>query len=496
MRPRRRLVPSCTNETENFQRRPPRLHAARSDDCHRHFLRGLVRHSQPDFQLAQQCPPAAASVSGCQPGAGALRRHQQPGRRRLQRQPRRPGFARQRLSRLQLDGDHRGDRLESFIRRNVRNPSRQRQTGNHFTPDHDALPAAVAARQPRRRPGHERTMNCQPHMKLPIADCRLPIAPKMRRHRLSIVNHPSSIVNNHAFTLIEIMVAVMVFSLVIAAIYSTWAMVMRATQVGQDTAAQAQRQRVVLRAIGDALMGVESFQASQKYYWFRLANGGEPYLSFVAHLPDSYARNGKFVGAAAGRDCSSRRVTFTLAAGENGEKDLILRQSPILIEDSEEQKDEEKFPLVLARNVKAFSIEWWGTNNLNNAEWNKDWDDTQTNTMPQMVRVHLGNGVGLGVVPVLVPFRIVQIVGAPPFDAEGLDVPRQHERKFLLVLLLFRVLYENGALPQDQISFTVPARRKRKGDAPRTGAAPAGGADKFSVARIAVRQARDKAQER
>ena len=123
-----------------------------------------------------------------------------------------------------------------------------------------------------------------------------------------------------AFTLIEIMVAVMVFSMVIAAIYATWALIMRATQVGQDAAAQAQRQRVVLRAIGDALMGVESFQASQKYYWFKLENGDEPFLSFVARLPDTYARNGKFVGAAGGRDASSRRVTFSLAAGETAKR--------------------------------------------------------------------------------------------------------------------------------------------------------------------------------
>jgi prepilin-type N-terminal cleavage/methylation domain-containing protein len=192
-----------------------------------------------------------------------------------------------------------------------------------------------------------------------------------------------------AFTLIEIMVAVMVFSMVIAAVYSTWALVMRAAQVGQDAAAQAQRQRVVLRAIGDALMGVESFQASQQYYWFKLGNGDEPFLSFVAHLPDSYARNGKFVGAAGGRDASTRRVTFSLAAGADGEKDLILRQSPILIEDSDEQKDEEKYPLVLAKNVKTFSIEWWGTNELNHAEWNTEWDDNMTNTIPAMLRVRL-----------------------------------------------------------------------------------------------------------
>ena len=54
--------------------------------------------------------------------------------------------------------------------------------------------------------------------------------------------------------------------------------------------------------------------------------------------------------------------------------------------------DEKQYPLVLAKNVKEFKIEWWGTNNLNEAGWNTDWDDTQTNTIPQMLRVHLVMG--------------------------------------------------------------------------------------------------------
>jgi hypothetical protein len=182
------------------------------------------------------------------------------------------------------------------------------------------------------------------------------------------------------------MVAVMVFSMVIASIYATWILVMKATAVGQECAAQAQRQRVVLRAIGDALMGVESFQASQRYYWFKLGNGDEPFLSFVARLPETYARNGKFVGAAGGHDASSRRVTFSLQTGPDGERDLILRQNAILMD---MDQDEQQYPLVLAKNVKTFSIEYWGTNNLNDAQWMTEWDDTQTNTIPQMLRVHL-----------------------------------------------------------------------------------------------------------
>ena len=195
-----------------------------------------------------------------------------------------------------------------------------------------------------------------------------------------------------AFTLIEIMVAVVVFSMVLASIYATWALVIRATVVGNDAAAQAQRQRVVLRSIGDALMGVQSFQASQNYYWFKLGNGSEPYLSFVARLPDSFPRHNKFVGEMAGPDSNSRRVTFSLAAGADGEKDLILRQSPIL---TDMDDDEKQNPLVLARNIKEFKIEWWGTNNLNIPGWNTDWDDSMTNTIPQMLRVHLVMGANI-----------------------------------------------------------------------------------------------------
>ena len=192
-----------------------------------------------------------------------------------------------------------------------------------------------------------------------------------------------------AFTLIEIMVAVVLFSMVVAAIYATWALIMRATTVGQNSAAQAQRQRVVLRAIGDAVMGIESFQADQQYYWFKLQNGEQPYLSFVAHLPDTYPRTGKFVGAANGRDASTRRVMFSLAAGENGEKDLVLQQKPLL---TDMDDDETKYPLVLAKNIKEFTIEWWGTNDMNRVDWFTDWDDKQTNTIPQMLRVHLVMG--------------------------------------------------------------------------------------------------------
>jgi len=233
-----------------------------------------------------------------------------------------------------------------------------------------------------------------------------------------------------AFTLIEIMVAMMIFGMVIAAIYATWALVMRATQVGQDAAARAQRQRVVLRTIEDALMGIQSFQASQNYYWFAVENQGEAFLSFAARLPDTFPRDRKFVGSGLGKDFNSRRVTFSVAAGEGGENNLILRQNPILMD---MDQDEQQYPLVLARNVKAFTVECWDTNK---SEWISEWENT--NSIPPMLRVNLVLGAKTatgGSVPefaaariftvpsVMMPVAVQRGVGGGPGGLPGLQTP-------------------------------------------------------------------------
>ena len=183
-----------------------------------------------------------------------------------------------------------------------------------------------------------------------------------------------------AFTLIEIMVAIAIFMMVLAAIYSTWALVTRATIVGQSAAAQAQRERVALRTIEDSLMCCQSFQASQQYYSFILLNGNAPMFSFAARLPEVFPRNGKF------GDFNLRRVTFSLENDTEftGEKNLVLRQNPILMDMDE---DEQKSPLILARNVRKFGVECWDTNQF---EWVTEWENT--NAIPPMIRVELVMG--------------------------------------------------------------------------------------------------------
>jgi prepilin-type N-terminal cleavage/methylation domain-containing protein len=182
--------------------------------------------------------------------------------------------------------------------------------------------------------------------------------------------------NRRAFTLIEIMVSIAIFMFIIAAIYSTWALVMKATVVGQAAAAQAQRERITVRTIEDSLMCIQSFQASPQYYSF-IVDGSEdkPTLSFTARLPDIFPRGGKFTGY------NLRRVTYTLEPDDDGTKSLVLRQNPVLMD---MDGDEQKYPLVLARNVKSFQIGCWDTNQL---DWVTEWDNT--NSIPPMIKIGL-----------------------------------------------------------------------------------------------------------
>jgi len=178
-----------------------------------------------------------------------------------------------------------------------------------------------------------------------------------------------------AFTLIEILIAIGIFTMVLAAIYSTWTAILRASKVGLEAAAAVQRARITGRTIEETLGSVQSFALNQAYYAFVAENGSEATLSFVSRLSPSFPRSGKFAGL------DVRRVTFSLESSHDGGRQLVLRQTPLLME---MDKDEKNYPLILARNVKEFKTEFWDTRQL---DWIDEWK--QTNQIPPMVKVTL-----------------------------------------------------------------------------------------------------------
>jgi prepilin-type N-terminal cleavage/methylation domain-containing protein len=179
----------------------------------------------------------------------------------------------------------------------------------------------------------------------------------------------------HGFTIIEIMTAMMIFGMVVAAIFASWSAIAHGSVSGNRAAATAQRSRVALRTIEDALGGTRSFVADIQYYTFDADNGTEPYLSFVSLLSPTFPRSGRF------GEFNVRRVTFAVEQGENFQKRLVLRQTPLLMDMDE---DEQNYPVVLANDVKKFEMEFW---DKQKGDWLDEW--TQTNQIPQMVKFTL-----------------------------------------------------------------------------------------------------------
>jgi type II secretion system protein J len=177
------------------------------------------------------------------------------------------------------------------------------------------------------------------------------------------------------FTIIEIMTAMVIFGMVVAAIFATWSSVSNGAVSANRATARAQRSRVALRTMEEALGSTRSFVADIQYYTFDAENGSEPYLSFVAMLSPSFPRSGRF------GEFNVRRVTFSVEQGQNYQKRLVLRQTPVLRDMDE---DEQSTPVVLATDVKKFEMAFW---DKQKADWLDEW--TQTNQLPQMVRFTL-----------------------------------------------------------------------------------------------------------
>ena len=154
---------------------------------------------------------------------------------------------------------------------------------------------------------------------------------------------------------------------------------MRSSKVGLTAAAEAQRTRLALRAIEEALTSAQLFVSNIRYYSFFADTSGDfAALSFVARLPASFPGSGMF------GDQTVRRVTFSVEPGANGRNQLLLRQTPLL---EAAEANVKPYTIVLAPTVNLFSLEFLDTNRF---EWVTEWP--YTNRMPKMARVAVSFG--------------------------------------------------------------------------------------------------------
>ena len=150
---------------------------------------------------------------------------------------------------------------------------------------------------------------------------------------------------------------------------------MQSTDAALKLTAQAQRARMAVRSVEQALTGAQLFQANAALYSFVADTSGSfGAISFAASLGESFPGSGYFRGE------RLRRVTFLV--DDNNE--LVIRQNSLLAPPEEEF---ETYPIVLAKEVSVFQLEFWEPRK---GEYIPEW--LFTNQLPQVVRVTLGFG--------------------------------------------------------------------------------------------------------
>lgn len=182
-----------------------------------------------------------------------------------------------------------------------------------------------------------------------------------------------------AFTLLELLVAISLFTLIMISIFQCWKLIANGSKLGLEAAASAQRARTGILTIQAALETAQMSLGSLQYYTFEADTTAKfAALAFTARLPNN------FPGSSLFGDSTTRRITFQVERGQDGKNNLIMTQWPLLVAVT---KDATPYPITLARDVSVFNIEFW-------SDKEKDWvtEFPETNQIPKLMRVALGVG--------------------------------------------------------------------------------------------------------
>lgn len=193
--------------------------------------------------------------------------------------------------------------------------------------------------------------------------------------------------SSRGFTILEIMISMGIFMMVMASVYAVWTSILRGSEAGLRAAAHAQRSRVAMRMLHDALLTTVNHPENIRHYTFVAESGGDyADIRFTARLPASFPGFGRYGGSIV------RKVRFTVEPGADGKNELVFYQQPLLVP---EDRDFMPYRLVLSPDVTLFTVEFF---DALKAEYTKDWK--QTNSIPRLVRVAIGMGrSGVGNVP-------------------------------------------------------------------------------------------------
>jgi prepilin-type N-terminal cleavage/methylation domain-containing protein len=180
------------------------------------------------------------------------------------------------------------------------------------------------------------------------------------------------------FTLIEVMVSIAVFMLIMGSVFACWRCVVNGKVIAENAAAAAQRARVGMRTVEQALTTAEISKANIQYYAFLTDTSGKfASFSLAGRPPSDFPGSGLF------GDNVERRITVDVESA-GGTNNLVMNQAPLLAALNDVNTP---YPITLARDVSVFMLEFWSNQD---SQWETSFD--LTNDFPPLIRVTLGVG--------------------------------------------------------------------------------------------------------
>jgi hypothetical protein len=182
-----------------------------------------------------------------------------------------------------------------------------------------------------------------------------------------------------AFTLLEVVISITVFSFIMISVLGCWKCIVSGKMIAEEAAASAQRSRIGIRTVVEALTCSELSVQNLQFYGFETDTTTKfASLSLAARLPGDFPGSGLF------GDNVMRRITFEVEKDSDGKQNLVMNQTPLLAVVDEQNTP---YSITLARDVNVFMLEFWS---VQDGEWEVSW--LPTNQLPPMVRVTLGSG--------------------------------------------------------------------------------------------------------
>jgi len=204
-------------------------------------------------------------------------------------------------------------------------------------------------------------------------------------------------ISRAGFTLLEILVAVAILSIVVAALYGTWSAALNGWRRGTDASEVFQRQRVVMEALKELTQSAVFFSASADLYTIIGAKnpGLGDSVTFVtasdAFLPPSEAT-----------DAGMRRVTISLEQDQYRRTYLAIVNQPALRPD--DQSAEPPQAHVISMDVSGFYVRY---RDPRSGDWDETWEEAAL--PPSAIEYTVVFGQQGGRLPPVVVTRAVDI---------------------------------------------------------------------------------------